>query len=513
MIKNEFEHLEGAMAKAARKRDTRFVVHALDHGVGVLALGAKVVEQEILVVAQHFGDLLHRSDAGAHCPVGPLLEISGGPSRAAIKPEATEAFLEFPGPRGLAERGKHGVEFVARLAAHFGASLEQEETSALGLLAGGFIGEPCLLAPSHGIDRFVEVFGDMKGIEHVEGMTAAFSHNLQEGLPHVGTNHPQVVEEAGLEFFEFIKTFAQGGLGAGAPDPEQAARAPVDLIDKGEEIQRGLAASVVEFVDAHGGDLGEVTVLQPVSDHPFHRSAHRVPTGREDFGDLLPGQPSGPAGQEVHVGDGVGAFAVAPRHHFDRGLAGQRADHPAGCIVKEHGNVPERHEIPLPRGQLVVNAPGAVAAGAAALAAWIGFQVHINAGLVGIQAVADVFDDKTGKVLHAADKCFNSELNGGCGVVCCVTTPFNARDRHSQAPAKHHVEFGKAEGFCRAKPIAASRRSPQPLSSGPAYKSPPDTAGRQRSRFYAAGPLDSGEERASSHLRGPFAAQNPHKFP
>jgi hypothetical protein len=44
MIENELEHFEGAVAKAARKRNSRVVIHALDHGVGILALGVEVVE-------------------------------------------------------------------------------------------------------------------------------------------------------------------------------------------------------------------------------------------------------------------------------------------------------------------------------------------------------------------------------------------------------------------------------------------------------------------------------------
>jgi hypothetical protein len=180
--------------------------------------------------------------------------------------------------------------------------------------------------------------------------------------------------------------------------------------------------------------------------------------------------------------------------------------------VKEHSDVPKRHEIPLSAGQLVMDATGSAATGTAALAARIGVQIDINTGLGTIEAVTNIADDKTGKVLHPADKCFNGELNGGCGVVCCVTTPSNARGRHSQAQVTRRIQSGKAEGFCRAKPIAVSGRSPQPLSSGPAYKSPADNAGRQMTRFYAAGPLDSGEERASGHLHGPFTAQNPHKF-
>jgi hypothetical protein len=180
--------------------------------------------------------------------------------------------------------------------------------------------------------------------------------------------------------------------------------------------------------------------------------------------------------------------------------------------MKEYRNVPKRNEVPGTRGQFVMDASRLAAAGAAAFHPWIKIQFDIDARLGFSEAMTDGFDDKAGKVLHMAQKCFNGELNGGCGVVCCVTTPSNARDRHSQAQVTRRIQSGKAEGFCRAKPIAVSGRSPQPLSSEPAYKSPADTVGRQMTRFYAAGPLDSGEERASSHFHGPFTAQNPHKF-
>ncbi|MCU0778130.1 MAG: hypothetical protein MUF86_10755 [Akkermansiaceae bacterium] len=151
-----------------------------------------------------------------------------------------------------------------------------------------------------------------------------------------------------------------------------------------------------------------------------------------------------------------------------------------------------------------MNATGAAAAGATALAARFGIQINVDAHFRTVESVTDIFDDKTCKVLHAADECFNGELNGGCGVVCSVATPTNARGRHSQAQKTRRCQSGKAKGFCRAKPVAVSGRSPQPLSSGPAYKSPTDIVGRQRTEFYAVGPLDSGEERASSHLQGPF---------
>ena len=47
MVQNEFEHLEGSVAKATRKRDAGLVVHSLGHGVGELASGTEVVEEKM----------------------------------------------------------------------------------------------------------------------------------------------------------------------------------------------------------------------------------------------------------------------------------------------------------------------------------------------------------------------------------------------------------------------------------------------------------------------------------
>ncbi|MEY3877906.1 MAG: hypothetical protein RLZZ191_1589, partial [Pseudomonadota bacterium] len=39
--------------------------------------------------------------------------------------------------------------------------------------------------------------------------------DLQEGLPHVGTNHLQTGKETGVKFFEFIERRADDGFGEG----------------------------------------------------------------------------------------------------------------------------------------------------------------------------------------------------------------------------------------------------------------------------------------------------------
>jgi len=462
MIENEFEYFEGAVAKATRKRDPGFVIHSLDHGVGILSFGAEVVKQKVLMFAQHFGDLGHRRETRAHGSGCPGFEICRRPGGTSVLPEVPEAFLEFPCTGGCSESREHGFEFVPGLAAHFGAAPQQEEPTAFGLFARGLVFQPGLFPTAHGVHRLVEVFGNVKRIKHVEGLPATVGDDFQERFPHVGTNDAQTGEEPGVKAFETIQTLAQGGLGAALADPEQPARAVVDLIDKGQEVEGLLATAVMEFIDADGGDAGQVPVFEAPFDHPLDRAAHGVPTGGEDCGRFLPRQSSGPAGEENHVGLGVWAFAAVPRHGLYGRRSKHRANHPAWHVVQVNRNIPKRHVMPSAFGKLVVDASGFAAAGAAALATRVGVENHLDARIGLIQAVADGLQNKAGEVLHAAKKCFNGELNGGCGVVCCFANPSNARGRHSQVHSSEknqRVLPRKTHSGLFAEPAAAVKRA------------------------------------------------------
>ena len=94
-----------------RKRNSGFVVQALDHATVVLAFGVEVLEQKFLVSTQHAGDLLHLFEARSYGAGGPCPQIGRSPGRAAVEPEAPKAFLEFPGARRGPQRGKYRVEF------------------------------------------------------------------------------------------------------------------------------------------------------------------------------------------------------------------------------------------------------------------------------------------------------------------------------------------------------------------------------------------------------------------
>jgi len=132
MIQNEFEYLGRAMTKAMCKRNTRFIVQALDHAAVILAFGAEIVEQEFLMGAKHAGYLFHRFNPRAHGAGGPCFQVSGRPGRTAVEPEAPEAFLEFPGSGRGPERSENRVEFGPGLASNLGGTFQQQEAPALG---------------------------------------------------------------------------------------------------------------------------------------------------------------------------------------------------------------------------------------------------------------------------------------------------------------------------------------------------------------------------------------------
>ncbi len=432
MIQNEFEHLGRAMAKATCKRNACFVVHSLYHRAVILSLGSEVVEQKIFMGAKHARDLFHGLKARTHRSRGPCFHVSGGPSRIAVLPKAAEAFLEFPSTGGRAERGEHGLEFVARMTPHLGAPAQQEETSSLGACPLFLVAEAGLLATPHSVHGFVEMFRNVERIEHVEGSAAKLGHDLEIGFPHVGTHDTQPCEEANMKFLKVMKPFPQSGFGAALSDPQKPARTLVDLIDESQKVDRLFTASVVEFVDSDGGDTGQVSVFKAPMDHPLHRAAYGIPTRGEDLSGFLPRQPPGPAGNEDHVGFCIGTLAPVPRHGFHGRGTINRTDNAARRICQRDGNVPERHVMPPALWKLVVHSPRPAAAGTSAFASGIGIQLHFDARLGGGGIVANGFHDKTGKVLHMTQECFNGKLNGGCGVVCCFATPSNARGRHSQ---------------------------------------------------------------------------------
>jgi len=492
MIQNEFEYLGRTVAKAMRKRNARFIVQTFDHAAVILAFGVEIVEQEILVGAEHASDLFHGFEPGAQGAGGPSFQIGRRPGGAAIEPEAPEAFLEFPCARRGPERSENRVEFGPGLSANFARSSQEQEASALGAGALLFGAQAGLLAPAHLIERLVEVFGDVEGVENVERVLTHGGDHVEERFPHVAANHFDAIEESGVLGFKRPEALAQGGLSAAHADMEQTARTGIDLIDKGQEIGTLFTTASVEFVHPEGGDAREVAVFESPVHDPLHRTKDRIPTGVENGGGRFPGQVSSPAGEENHVGFGIRTLATTPGHGLHGRCSGGRTDHAARRVGQFNQDVPNRHEVPTSFGQFVMHAPGLEAAGATALAARVGIKHHLDARLLLVEEIVDGLHDKTSKVLHVTEKCFNGELNGGCGVVCCFATPSNTRGRHSQACCSQQAQrvlLGKTHAGLFAEPVAAVKRAGD-INPGQIQSLP------KQHEFYATRSLDGGEERA-----------------
>jgi hypothetical protein len=101
VIEREFGDTEGAKSVRFSHGDFNFVVEALDDAAGKLLLGLEVVENQLAVGAEHFGDCFHGLDAGAHGVLTPNIEVQASPSGGMVIPEAMEVFFEQIGANSL----------------------------------------------------------------------------------------------------------------------------------------------------------------------------------------------------------------------------------------------------------------------------------------------------------------------------------------------------------------------------------------------------------------------------
>jgi hypothetical protein len=91
------------------------------------------------------------------------------------------------------------------------------------------------------------------------------------------------------------------------------------------------------------------------------RFANVLPGRVEDGGDLLPREPSRPAGEKPLIALGQPALATRPRNLFHDHAASRAIDPPHG-VHEHHGDLPQRHKFEPPLGEAVVAGPPPAAA-------------------------------------------------------------------------------------------------------------------------------------------------------
>ncbi len=506
MIENKFQHFVRAVSVAAGERNPELVIETLADGVGELPFGAEIIEQKLFVRTKHAGDFLHGSEARAESGACPHLQEGCCPEDALVVPEVAERFLQFPSASGLAQAPKHDVELVTRATPDSGPSFKQEEATTFDLefLAGR--AQPASLATAHQVHGVVEMLGDMEGIEDVECCAGHFRDDRQIRLPHIRANHLESLEKAVVGVLQKREPLPERGLRAALADPKQTAAVGVDLVNESDKVLAPLAASPMKFVDAQGGHTFQGSMLQAPLHDPLHRAAHRIPTGLENARRFLPRKPPGPPGQEEPVGRGIRMFALCPRQMLDSNSTERTLHSPRG-VAQHEEHLPQRDKQPLPLGQTVVARSRTPTTRAASLPARMRFQLGFN---VRVTAQANALDDESAEVLHAAQKGFNGQLDGGMWV-----GGFLALNTASQSPLPPSASrrfsqpgfgFAKTPSKTSAPPAAQVKRDGGINPRSPHYR-------RWSSRFYAAVPLDRSEDgRAMSPQNHPQILRRNHKI-
>ena len=119
------------------------------------------------------------------------------------------------------------------------------------------------LGASDFVDGLPQLGHEMKAIEDVDGVGCMHGDEVEIRPPHVaaeelhaGTALDPEPGEEGLERF----------FGAPASDPQQTPTPCVDLIHQGDVA---VSMETLNFINADGGDVVEITVGLAIGDHPL----------------------------------------------------------------------------------------------------------------------------------------------------------------------------------------------------------------------------------------------------
>src|ERR1035437_2562240 len=82
VIKGNFHSLEGTKAVRSSGNYSDFVVETLNSAIGDFSFGAKPIQDQRLMGAQHPGHLLHRFQTATHGPEAPIVEKGASPYQA-----------------------------------------------------------------------------------------------------------------------------------------------------------------------------------------------------------------------------------------------------------------------------------------------------------------------------------------------------------------------------------------------------------------------------------------------
>jgi len=164
-------------------------------------------------------------------------------------PEGVEAFLQEVGAGGLEIVLKHLVELEGLVG---GEVLRSFQKAVFGLLENGIVSiavESGGFVLAHLINGLAKLLGDVKAVEHVEGLGQHLGDDVEVWLPHVGAHDLDVLATL---LAEVLEEAAQGVGLAVLEHAEQALTALVDLVNQRHVV---MALAVGDLIDAESLDV------------------------------------------------------------------------------------------------------------------------------------------------------------------------------------------------------------------------------------------------------------------
>ena len=195
MMESDFHRFIGAEAVGSSGHHSDFVVETLNGSRRNLPLGSEPVQQEVFMGPQHPSHFLHRPQAAAHRPPGPVVEKGSGPGGGAVLPEMREDLLQRRGPSRLELAGQQGVQPLPRPPTHPAATTQQGPAGVLELLGGRLAcrSQTYRLGPPHLVHRLVQVHRDVEAVQDVQRFVGLRCDDVEVWFPHVATDKAQTL--------------------------------------------------------------------------------------------------------------------------------------------------------------------------------------------------------------------------------------------------------------------------------------------------------------------------------
>lgn len=311
------------------------------------------VEKEFPVIAEHFGNLLHRLEPGTHAPGAPFIEESACPIGGDVFPESLEIFLEQITPHRLQIAFEKVAEFVHLFVGKVVRSFQQTPSTPGQNRLQSFALKFLDLAGPNLVEGLTHVAHDMEPIQDIDRFRRHLGDDPKVRLPHVAAYKSQT-----LASFR-TKPLEESPVGSGCAiptDPEQSPLSDVELIHQSDKLFFHRFPPT-NLVGADGFNVLQITM----GESPIHRhldgTVDILPSTVKGSGHLKPGKPFSPISKKPYIGCGQMPFPLRPRDPFDLNAASRTVD-PAHGVQKEDSDPPQGNKLEMAHGLGVITGAG-----------------------------------------------------------------------------------------------------------------------------------------------------------